>query len=55
MKRRFEAMLLRVAAMILNRNVQRSPYVTRNDNNRLFNIEYELRDIAERIEKNYKP
>jgi hypothetical protein len=55
MKKRFEAMLLRVAAWILNRNVQRSPYITRKDNNVLFNIEYELRDIADRIEKNYKP
>lgn len=54
MKRRFEAALLRFAAWVLDRNVKRSPHVSRKDNNYLFNVVFELRYIAERIEKEYK-
>ena len=53
MKERFEAALLRLAAWILDRNVQRSMVISRTDNNWIFAAEHELRDIASRIEASY--
>ena len=53
MKERFEAALLRLAAWILDRNVQRSMVVSRRDNNWLFEAERELRKIADKIEAGY--
>lgn len=53
MKARFEAALLRLAAWILDRNVERSRVVSRKDNNLLFEMEFELRAIAKRIEAGY--
>jgi hypothetical protein len=53
MRRRFEALLLRLAARVLDRNVQRSAVVSRRDNNWLFEAVYELRSIARRIESGY--
>jgi hypothetical protein len=54
MKARFEAALLRLAAFLLDRNVQRSMVVSRSDNNRLFEMPHDLRAIAARIESGYK-
>jgi len=53
MEKRFEAALLRLAAWILDRNVQRAMVVSRRDNNWLFEVAHELRSIACRIEAGY--
>ena len=53
MKERFEASLLRLAAWILDRNVKRSLVVSGRDNNWLFEVEHELRNVAARIESGY--
>lgn len=50
----FEILLLLIAANILNRNVQRSKFISRQDNNFLFEIPYELRAIVKRIKEDYK-
>jgi hypothetical protein len=54
MKRNFEAFLLRLAALIIDRNVKRSMVVTRKDNNWLFEAEHKLKEIAGRITSEYK-
>lgn len=53
MKQWLEVQLLRIAAHILDRNVKRSPVISRRDNNWLFDVVFELRAIASRIEQNY--
>ena len=53
MKARFEAALIRLAAWLLNRNVQRAAVVSRRDNNWLFDAVFRLQDIAKRIERGY--
>ena len=53
MRARFEAALIRLAAMLLNRNVQRARVVSRKDNNWLFDAVFHLQDIAKRIERGY--
>jgi hypothetical protein len=53
-KARFEALALRAAAALLDRNVARSMVVSRKDNNWLFEAVFELRAIAKRIEDGYK-
>ncbi|MFJ2539415.1 hypothetical protein [Pseudomonas sp. NPDC087614] len=53
-RRKFEAWLILLAAKILSgRNVQRSPVVSRRDNNQMFEIAGELEEIAQRISTNY--
>lgn len=53
-RRKFEAWLIMLAAKILSgRNVQRSPVVSRRDNNEMFEIAGELEEIAQRISSNY--
>jgi hypothetical protein len=54
MKLKLEVLLIRLAASLLDRNVERSMQITRRDNNRLFNIMFELRAIADRMEDGYK-
>lgn len=54
LKARFEAALLRLAAWILDRNVQRARVISRSDNNRIFEMPYDLRAIAARVEKGYE-
>ncbi|WP_198386600.1 hypothetical protein [Burkholderia ubonensis] len=55
MKARYEAFLLRVAkAIVLGRNVQRAPVVSRVDNNAMFEMGYQLESIAKRIETGYE-
>lgn len=54
MRARFEALLLKFAALLLDRNVQRSIVVSRQDNNHLFEVVFELRAIANRIERKYE-
>ncbi len=54
MRRRFEAGLLLLAAWLLNRNVERSPVTSRRDNNWLFEAQYELRKVAQRILAEYR-
>ena len=51
--RRWEGFLLRVAAWILDRNVARAGVTSRRDNNWLFDVQFELPYIAERIERGY--
>ena len=54
-RRKFEALLILLAAKILSgRNVQRSPVVSRRDNNQMFEIAGELGEIAERINNKYQ-
>lgn len=53
-RRKAEAWLILLAAWILSgRNVHRSPVVSRNDNNQMFDMAGELEDIAQRISKGY--
>lgn len=55
LKARFEAFLIRVAkAIVLGRNVQRSAVVSRGDNNAMWDMGWQLEDIAKRIEKGYE-
>ncbi|ANH98985.1 hypothetical protein A8L59_16715 [Pseudomonas koreensis] len=54
LRRKFESWLILLAAKILSgRNVQRSPVVSRRDNNQMFEIAGELEEIAQRISTNY--
>lgn len=51
---RIEAWLLRIAAAILaGRNIARSAVASRRDNNAMWEMGYELRKIADRIEDGY--
>ncbi len=54
MKKYFEAALLRFAACIIDRNVQRSSVTSRTDNNWLFEAHFELHAIANRITRSYE-
>jgi hypothetical protein len=55
LKARWEAFLIRVAARIVrDRDVHRAMVVSRADNNRMFELGYELDAIAKRIESGYK-
>lgn len=55
LKARYEAFLLRVAkAIVLGRNVPRSPVVSRPDNNAMFEMGFKLESIAKRIESGYE-
>jgi hypothetical protein len=54
LKARWEAFLIRVAKYILHdRNVTRSPVVSRRDNNEMWEMGWHLEDIAGRIEDGY--
>ena len=54
-RRKVEAWLILLAVKILSgRNVQRSPVVSRRDNNQMFEIAGELEEIAERINNKYQ-
>ena len=54
LKSRWEAFLIRVAKYILHdRNVVRSPVVSRRDNNEMWEMGWHLEDIAGRIEDGY--
>lgn len=55
LKSRWEAFLIRVAKYILHdRNVTRSPVVSRRDNNQMWEMGGQLEEIASRIEDGYK-
>ena len=54
LRRKLEAWLILLAAKILiGRNVQRSPVVSRRDNNAMWGMAEQLEAIAKRISKNY--
>ncbi|MCV4343133.1 hypothetical protein [Pseudomonas capsici] len=54
LRRQLESALILLAAWILGgRNVARSGVVSRSDNNEMFEMDFELRDIARRIRKQY--
>lgn len=54
LKARWEAFLIRVAKYILHdRNVVRSPVVSRQDNNEMWEMGWTLEQIANRIEDGY--
>ncbi|WP_395602163.1 hypothetical protein AB4P97_05550 [Pseudomonas sp. A1230] len=54
-RRKFEAWLILLAAKILiGRNVQRAPVVSRRDNNDMWYMAEKLEDIAERISTKYQ-
>lgn len=54
-RRKFEAWLILLAAKILEgRNVQRSPVVSRRDNNDMAAMAEKLEDIAKRISNKYQ-
>lgn len=54
-RRKFEAALIRLAALILiGRNVQRSPVVSRRDNNDMWGMGERLESIANRMSSGYK-
>jgi hypothetical protein len=52
-KRHYEAFLLKLAALIIDRNVKRSAVTSRKDNNWLFEARFELNAIAKRISTGY--
>ncbi len=53
-RRNVEAWLILLAAKVLKgRNVQRSPVVSRRDNNAMWGMAEQLEAIAKRISKNY--
>lgn len=53
-RRKFESWLILLAAKILmDRNVQRSPVVSRRDNNDMWAMAEKLEAIAKRISKKY--
>lgn len=53
-RKRYEAALIKLAAWILlERNVPRSPVVSRQDNNKMFEMAYTLKDIESRIRTDY--
>lgn len=55
LRRQLESVLILLAAWILGgRNVARSGVVSRRDNNEMFELDHELRDIARRIRKQYQ-
>lgn len=54
MRKKFEIFLIRLAAKILDRNVQRSVFISRDDNNKIFEFEFELRSIAKRMDGDYE-
>ena len=55
LRRHLESGLILLAAWILGgRNVIRSPVVSRRDNNEMFEMDFQLRDIARRIRQQYK-
>jgi hypothetical protein len=53
MRKYFEAGLLRLAAWIIDRNVQRAGVTSRKDNNWLFEAHFELHEVANRISREY--
>lgn len=53
MKKHYEAFLLRLAALILDRNVKRSAVTSKKDNDWLFESTFELNAIAKRISTDY--
>ena len=54
LKSRYEAWLLHLASrIVLGRNVTRAPVVSRKDNNAMFEMGWELKKIARRIETGY--
>lgn len=53
MRRYCEALLLILAAWIIDRNVQRAGVTSRKDNNWLFEAHFKLHEIANRILKEY--
>ncbi|MEG1082423.1 MAG: hypothetical protein RSE44_28190 [Pseudomonas sp.] len=54
LRRQLESALILLAAWILGgRNVTRSPVVSRQDNNEMFEMDFELRAIARRIRTQY--
>ncbi|MBX8534590.1 hypothetical protein K5D33_07620 [Pseudomonas cichorii] len=55
LRRQLEAALILLAAWILGgRNVARSGVTSRADNNEMLEMDFELREIARRIRKNYQ-
>jgi len=53
MKKYFEIFLLKIAYLIINRNVARSPVISRRDNNYLFEVASQLKRIIHRIKNEY--
>lgn len=53
LRRKFEVLLLYLAAWLLDRAVERSAVITRLDNNFLFEVVFELRQIASRVSSGY--
>ena len=47
-------LVLRFALWAINRNVQRAMWISRRDNNYLFNVKWELKYILDRMKNNYK-
>ena len=55
LRRQLESGLILLAAWILGgRNVTRSPVVSRRDNTQMFEMDFQLREIARRIRQQYK-
>lgn len=52
-RRKFEAALLRLAAFIIDRNVERCMVISRRHNNELFEIPFRLNEIAQHISEGY--
>ena len=53
MKKYYEIFLLKIAYLIINRNVARSPVISRRDNNYLFEVSYAIKRIIHNIKTEY--
>jgi hypothetical protein len=53
LKKRIEIFLLNIVVFILDRDVQRSEFISRKDNNKLFEFKWLLKRIIKRIKNNY--
>ena len=53
MKKHFEIFLLKIAYLIINRNIARSPVISRRDNNYLFEVSHRIKNIIHNIKTEY--
>jgi hypothetical protein len=54
MKKRFEILLIQIARKLLDRNVERAMFISRKDNNYLFEVEHILDQIIHNMKTDYK-
>lgn len=53
MKKHFEILVLKIALWAIDRNVQRCTWISRRDNNYLFEVKYRLKKIIKNMQTDY--